>query len=127
MFGTAYTFTIGAGVGVSYDVGDFNITAYFAETMTLIVGDTVFGLGSSVLIRGTVDLVVVSIQVTVEAREALLKATCNAGANETVWGVMQLAYAFEITIAWVIDIDYDATDQTTQNLDGGPCPLPNVV
>jgi len=126
-FGTSYTFTIGVGVGVSYDVGDFNITAYFAETIFLIAGDTIFGLGCSVLIRGTVDLVVISIQVTVEAKEALLKVTCGAGADSTIWGVAQLSYSFDVTIAWVIDIEYDAQIQSSHNFDGGPCPLPDVV
>jgi hypothetical protein len=126
-FGTSYTFTIGVGVGVSYDVGDFNITAYFAETVFLIAGDNIFGLGCSVLIRGTVDLVVISIQVTVEAKEALLKVTCDAGADSSIWGVAQLSYSFDVTIAWVIDIEYDAQIQSSHNFDGGPCPLPDVV
>jgi hypothetical protein len=126
-FGTSYTFTIGAGIGVSYDVGDFNITAYFAETVFLIAGDNIFGLGCSVLIRGTVDLVVVSIEVTVEAKEALLRVDCDAGAHSSIWGVAQLSYSFEVTIAWVIDIEYDAQIQSSHNFDGGPCALPDVL
>jgi hypothetical protein len=126
-FGTSYTFTIGAGIGVSYDVGDFNITAYFAETVFLIAGDNIFGLGCSVLIRGTVDLVVVSIEVTVEAKEALLRVDCDSGAHSSIWGVAQLSYAFDVTIAWVIDIEYDAQIQSSHNFDGGPCALPDVL
>lgn len=126
-FGTSYTFTIGVGIGVSYDVGDFNITAYFAETIFLIAGDNIFGLGCSVLIRGTVDLVVISIEVTVEAKEAILRVDCDAGAHSSIWGVAQLNYSFDVTICWVIDIEYDAQIQTSHNFDGGPCALPDVL
>lgn len=126
-FGTSYTFTIGVGIGVSYDVGDFNITAYFAETIFLIAGDNIFGLGCSVLIRGTVDLVVISIEVTVEAKEAILRVDCDAGAHSSIWGVAQLNYSFDVTICWVIDIEYDAQIQTKHNFDGGPCALPDVL
>ena len=126
-FGTSYTFTIGVGIGVSYDVGDFNITAYFAETVFLIAGDNIFGLGCSVLIRGTVDLVVISIEVTVEAKEAILRVDCDAGAHSSIWGVAQLNYSFDVTICWVIDIEYDAQIQTSHNFDGGPCALPDVL
>jgi hypothetical protein len=49
--GTAWTFQLGFGAGVSADIGIGDLTAYFAETEFLIVGDTIFGLGASVLIR----------------------------------------------------------------------------
>jgi hypothetical protein len=35
--------------------------------------------------------------------------------------------AFEITIAWVIDIEVDYQTEWDENLDGGPCPLPDVL
>jgi hypothetical protein len=123
--GNAWTFQLGVGIGVSFKVGPFGVLAYFAESQFLIAGDNVFGLGMSALIKGSVDLGVVEVDISVEAKIALLKVTC--GADTTIWGVAQVTFAFEVTIAFVIDIEFDAQAEEDQNIDGGPCPLPNVV
>jgi hypothetical protein len=123
--GNAWTFQLGVGVGVDFSIGPFKALAYFAESEFLIAGDTVFGLGASALIKGSVDLEVVEVDISVEAKLALLQVTCGAGS--TVWGVAQVTFALEVTIAFVIDIEFDVQAEEDQNLDGGPCPLPNVV
>jgi hypothetical protein len=123
--GNAWTFQLGVGIGVSFNIGPFEALAYFAESEFLIAGDTVFGLGASALIKGSVDLEVVEVDVSVEAKMALLKVTCGGGT--TIWGVAQVTFAIEVTIAFVIDIEFDVQAEEDQNLDGGPCPLPNVV
>ncbi len=124
--GNAWTFQLGAGVGVSFSAGPFDVTAYYAQSQFLITGDTVFGLGASSLVKGTVDLVVASVSLSIEAKIALLKVTCNAS-DSSIWGVAQVTIAFEISICFVIDIEFDAQAEWTQNLDGGPCALPDVV
>lgn len=126
-FGTALEFLLGFGAGVDFSIGIFSATAYFAETQFLIIGDTVFGLGAGSIIKGTVDLEIVSIEISVEAKVALLSVSCNAGADSTIWGVAQVTFALEITIAFVIDIDFEEQAQIQHALDGGPCPLPDVV
>lgn len=123
--GNAWTFQLGAGVGVEFHIARFNALAYFAETEFLITGDNVFALGASVLIKGSVDLEIVEVDISVEAKMALLKVTC--GPDSTIWGVAQVTFAMEVTIAWVIDIEFDVQAEEDQNLDGGPCPLPSVV
>lgn len=126
-FGTAFVFQLGVGIGIDFNVGPFGATAYYAETQSLIFGDNVFGLGAGSLIKGKVDLVVVDVEISVEAQITLLKVTCNAGANSTIWGVAQVTFALEVTIAFVIDIDFEVKAELDHNLDGGPCPLPDVV
>jgi len=126
-FGTAFIFQIGVGIGVDFSIGPFEATAYYAETQFLITGDTVFGLGAGALIKGSVDLEVVSIDVSVEAKIALLKVSCNGGADSAIWGVAQVTFALEVTIFLVIDIDFEVQSEIDHNLDGGPCPVPDVL
>ncbi|HZU91017.1 MAG TPA: hypothetical protein VE993_17330 [Stellaceae bacterium] len=126
-FGTAIVFQLGVGVGVDFSIGPFSATAYFAETESLITGDNVFGLGAGALIKGTVDLTVVKVSISVETKETLLKVTCNGGADTTIWGVAQVTFALDVTIAFVIDIEFDEKAELDHNLDGGPCALPAVV
>jgi hypothetical protein len=124
-FGTAFEFLLGFGVGVDFKIGPFEASAYFAETQFLITGDTVFGLGAGSIIKGSVDLEVVSIDISVEAKIALLHVDCGGGSS--IYGVAQVTFALEITIAFVIDINFEEQAQIEHNLDGGPCPLPDVV
>ncbi|MDQ6942762.1 MAG: hypothetical protein M3169_09660, partial [Candidatus Eremiobacteraeota bacterium] len=123
--GLSLAFELGVGVGVDFLIGPFEATAYYAQTQFLIFGDNVFGLGAGAIIKGSVDLVVASIDVSVEAKMALLRAECPGGSS--IWGVAQVTFALEITIAFVIDIDFEEQAQLSHNLDGGPCPLPDVL
>ena len=123
--GNAWTFELGVGIGVEFPIPPFKALAYFAETAFLITGDTVFGLGYGLLIKGSVDLGVVEVGISVEAKMALLRVTC--GSESTIWGVAQVTFAFEVTIAFVLDIEFDVQVEEDQNVDGGPCPLPDVV
>jgi len=125
--GTAWTIQIGFGAGISQNIGIGELTAYFAETEFLIVGDTVFGLGAGMLLKGTIDLEIVEVDVSIEAKVALLSVSCNNGNDTTIWGAAQVTIALEITIAWVIDIEVDYQTEWDENLDGGPCPLPDVL
>ena len=45
----------------------------------------------------------------------------------TVWGTAQVTFAVEVTIAFVIDIDFQVQAEWDQNLNGGPCALPDVL
>lgn len=126
--GNTFTLTVGAGVGVSFSVAGFGCKAYFLETMFLIAGDTVLGFGVGLLIKGSIDLEVVSVDVSVEAKMAVLKVvpgpTCPA---TTIFGAAQLTFAVEVTICWIIDIDFEVQTEADQNLNGGPCALPDVL
>ena len=122
----AWTFQLGVGIGVSFSVGPFQAIAYYAQSQFLITGDTVFGLGASSLVKATVDLVVVEASVSIEAKIALLKVTCNVS-DSTIWGAAQVTIAIEISIFFVIDIEFDVQAEWTNNFDGGPCPLPDVL
>ena len=122
----AWTFQLGVGIGVSFSVGPFQAIAYYAQSQFLITGDTVFGLGASSLVKATVDLAVVEASVSIEAKIALLKVTCNVS-DSTIWGAAQVTIAIEISIFFVIDIEFDVQAEWTNNFDGGPCPLPDVL
>ena len=124
--GNAWTFQLGVGIGVSFGVGPFQAIAYYAQSQFLITGDTVFGLGASSLVKATVDLVVVEASVSIEAKIALLKVSCNVS-DSSIWGAAQVTIAIEVSIFFVIDIEFDVQAEWTQNLDGGPCALPDVL
>ena len=124
--GTTFTLTVGAGLGVLLDLKIFKVQAYFLETMFFIVGDTVVGMGVGVLIKGTVDLEVVSVEVSVEAKMAILSVSCG-GPQPTIYGVAQVTFAIDITICWIIDIDFEVQAEYDQNLNGGSCALPDVL
>jgi len=123
--GNSFTFTIGAGIGVSFNLTDaFKVTAYYVNTEFLIIGDTIFGLGVGALLKGSIDLEIISVDVSVEAKMAVLKVTCP---GVTVWGAAQVTFAIEVTIAFVIDINFQVQAEWDQNLNGGPCALPDVL
>ena len=124
--GSFWTFQLGVGVGVSFQAGPFEAIAYYAQSQFLITGDTVFGLGASSLVKGTVDLKIVEVSISIEAKIALLKVSCNVS-DSAIWAAAQVTIAFEISIFFVIDIEFDAQAEWTQNLDGGPCALPDVL
>jgi hypothetical protein len=92
--------------------------------MFFIVGDMVLGFGVGMLIKGSINLEIVSVDVSVEAKMAILKVTCP---GVTIYGAAQVTFAIEITICWVIDIDIEVQAEADQNLNGGPCALPDVL
>jgi hypothetical protein len=122
--GTTLKLTAGLGLGVSFNVAGFGCKAYFLETMFLIAGESVYGFGCGLLIKGSIDLEVVSVDVTVEAKMAILLVTCP---DVTIWGVAQVTFAVEVSICWIIDIDFEVSSEVEQNLNGGPCALPDVL
>jgi hypothetical protein len=122
--GNTFILTVGAGVGVSFKVAGFGCTAYFLETMFLIAGDNVLGFGAGILIKGSIDFEIVCVDVSVEAKMAILKVTCP---DTTIYGVAQVTFAIEVTIAFVIDIDFEVQAEEDQNFNGGPCPLPDIL
>jgi hypothetical protein len=124
--GSFWTVQIGVGVGVSFQAGPFEAIAYYAQSQFIITGDTVFGLGASSLVKGTVDLKIVEVSLSIEAKIALLKVSCNVS-DSAIWAAAQVTIAFEISIFFVIDIEFDAQAEWTQNLDNGPCALPDVL
>jgi hypothetical protein len=126
-FGQAITLTIGAGIGIEGKLGPFKAFLYYAETEFLIFGD-VFGLGVGAILKGSIDFKVISADLSVEAKMAVLKvnpsSTCSA---VTVWADAQFTIAVEVTIAFVIDIDFEVQMEISRNLNGGPCALPDVL
>ena len=126
-FGQVITLTVGAGIGVTFKVSVFNCFAYYVETWFMIFGD-VTGLGEGALLKGSIDLEIVSVDVSIEAKMAVLKVKespfCSA---VTVWGAAQVTFAVDITLCWVIDIDFEVQAEWSHNLNGGPCELPDVL
>jgi hypothetical protein len=123
--GNTFTLTVGAGLGVVINIGIGKVKAYLLETMFFIVGDTVIGFGVGLLIKGSIDLEVISVDVSVEAKMAVLAVPSSSScASLTVYGAAQLTFALDITICWVIDIDFEEQFEYDQKLNSGPCALP---
>jgi hypothetical protein len=126
--GQIVTLKIGAGIGVSFELADsFKVVAYYVETEFLIFGD-VFGLGVGALLKGSIDLEIISVDVSVEAKMAVLKVNTSPSCSAvTVWGAAQVTFAVDVTICWVIDIDFEVQTEWSRNLNGGPCELPDAL
>lgn len=126
--GTTFILTWGAGVGVSFTVGGFGCKAYFLQNQFLVIGDTVVGIGAGIAIKGSIDLKIVDVEVSVETKMAVLIVKKDQNCPDvTVWGAAQITFAVEVTIFWVIDISFEVQAEYDQNLNGGPCPLPDVL
>jgi hypothetical protein len=127
-FGQVITLTVGAGIGVSVKFTDeIKLFVYYVETEFLIFGD-VFGLGVGALLKGSIDLGIVSADVSLEAKLAVLRVDVGPFCSDvTVWGAAQVTLAIDITIAWVIDIDIEFSWEWSRNLNGGPCALPDIL
>lgn len=118
--GTNITITWGAGLGV--DEGVF--TGYIVMTNFVIVGDSL-GLGGGVIAKLSFDFKVIELDAKLEAKEAIVSHDCPPNAT---WGVAKASVAFHVTIALVIDIEFDYEWTWQQKIGGsGTCPLPDVV
>jgi hypothetical protein len=123
---TAVTLQIGGGIGVAFTIVTFKAIAYYASTIFLIVGDTVFGVGASSLLKGSIDLKIVEVDVSIEAKVVLLNISCNVS-DSAIWGVAQVTIAVEISLFFGFDIEFDVQAEWTNNFNGGSCALPDVV
>ena len=122
--GNVFKLTLGLGAGVNIPIGPFKAEAYYFENNYLIVGTNEIGFGVGEEIKATLDLDVASVEIDVEAAAYLVITTCTG--SDTTWLVAQLTIGVDVTIAWVIDIDFEYQMQTQANLNGGPCAAPMV-
>lgn len=122
--GNVFKLTLGVGAGVNIPIGPFKAEAYYFENNYLIIGTNEIGYGVGEEIKATLDLDVASVEIDVEAAAYLIITTC-AG-RDTTWLVAQLTIGVDVTIAWVIDINFEYQMQTQANLNGGPCAAPMV-
>jgi hypothetical protein len=122
--GNVFKFTLGLGIGVQADIGPFKAEAYFFQNDYLVIGTNEIGFGIGEELKASIDLVIASAEVDVEAAALMIQTSCAGGT--ALWLVAQLTIAVDITIAWVIDINFEYQMQMQSNLDGGPCPAPMV-
>lgn len=122
--GNVFKFTLGLGVGVQADIGPFKAEAYYFQNDYLVVGTNEIGFGIGEELKASIDLVVASAEIDVEAAALMIQTSCAGGT--ALWLVAQLTIGVDVTIAWVIDIDFEYQMQMQTNLDGGPCPAPMV-
>lgn len=123
--GNLFKFTLGLGFGVQADIGPFKAEAYYFDNFYFVAGTNEIGFGIGEEIKASIDLGVVSAEIDVEAAALMIVTSCNVS-DTTLWLVAQLTIAVDITIAWVIDINFEYQLQSQTNLDGGPCPAPMV-
>ncbi len=121
--GTNLLLTVGLGTGGDFSIGPYDAEAHFFTNFYLLVEDNTIGLGTGVELKGKVDLDVAEVEVDIEARGLVVQTTCAGGT--TIWLIAQVSCGIDVTIAWVIDIDFEYQAQWQDNLNGGPCPAPN--
>jgi hypothetical protein len=123
--GVIFSLTVMAGVGTGEVFGPFKAIAYIAAGIIGIAGDSVYGLGGTLLIKASVDLVVASASISVDGKLVWLHQSCAAGV--TTWVYARLTVAINLTIAFVIDIDFEEVWEWDDNANGGPCkPIPST-
>jgi hypothetical protein len=66
------------------------------------------------------------VDISIETKIAMLNVSCGAN-DSTIWGVGQVTIAIEISLFFGFDIEFDEQAEWTNNFDGGPCALPDVV
>lgn len=122
--GDMFKFTLGLGVGAGTSIGPFEAKAHFYQNDYLVIGSNEIGLGVGVELKAEIDLEVAKAEVDVEALALMIRNECPP--DSTWWLVGQLTIGVDVTIAWVVDIDFEYQWQLQTNLDGGPCGPPMV-
>jgi hypothetical protein len=131
--GTAVLFQIGIGCGLEGKIGPFKAEGYAAVTGIFVFGD-VSGVGYSELIKVSIDLKIIEVEVTGEGAAVQLNSSCGSGSTlqKTKFSVTQWTVAVEVTIAWVIDIEfeYQSTTHSVSDVSNStlpPCDFPDVL
>jgi hypothetical protein len=101
----------------------FKAKASIVITILGLLGDHSWGIGTGLIIKASLDLVVVEVEVQFESRLMFLKTTCNQGNDETKWGLSQVEIAFDIHIFLVLDISFHDTKEWKTNFNNGPCSM----
>jgi hypothetical protein len=125
-FGTVFVLTVGAGAGIFAENPLFELNMYVVRTMFFITGDNVIGLGTGLIGKGTIDFRIIGLEVTVEAKLAVVKVECPPD-EHNVWLVGVLSIAVEISIFFVFELSIEVEVGFEEEIIEGPCELPNVV
>lgn len=121
--GETFKFTLGVGFGLEFEVAKFKAKGYVFQNDYLIVGRNEIGFGVGLELKASIDLAeALTAEIDVEGLASVIHTQCPAG--KAMWLVTQLTIGVDITIAWIIDIDFEFQLQGQSNLDGGPCPAP---
>ena len=125
--GNSIEFKLGAGIGIGFKVGVFEAEAYYAMTQYLATVPNGFGIGAGMILKGEINLVIISVGLSVEAQIGLLREKCDSKAPgaTTLFGVAQVTIAVEVHIFLLIDIEVGYQVEWVTNLDGGPCDNPS--
>jgi len=123
--GVIFSLTAMAGVGTGEVFGPFKAIAYIAAGIIGIAGSQVLGLGGTLLIKASIDLVVASASISLDGKLVWLRQTCSAGV--TTWVYARLTIAIDITLVFVLDIKFEEAWEWDDNANGGPCtPIPST-
>jgi hypothetical protein len=93
-----------------------------------VLGTNLWGLGAGLLLKGVVDFKVVKLQLTSELKGLQLSQSCvwQNKPTSSIWLVLQATISFDITIFYVINIDFSVQFQSVKYQDNGHCPLPQL-
>ena len=118
---------VGAGWGLSFSVAGFDAYAFGVLALVIITGANTFGIGAAIILRGHVDLHIISITLTSELKGFQVSQTCGVNnKNKSVWLVAQATISLNVSIFLVINVGFSVQYQWIKFQDNGTCPLPEL-
>ena len=119
---------VGAGWGLDFSIGGFGAYAFAVLALVIIAGANTFGIGAAIILRGSIDLKILTIELTSELKGVEIWQSCtfNEKDDKSVWLVAQATISIDITIFFIVDIEFSVQYQWVKFQDNDHCPLPQL-
>jgi hypothetical protein len=118
---------VGAGWGLSFSVAGFDAYAFGVLALVIITGANSFGIGAAIILRGHIDLRIISVTLTSELKGFQVSQSCGKdNKNKSVWLVAQATISLNVSIFLVVNIGFSVQYQWIKFQDNGICTLPEL-
>ena len=117
---------VGAGWGLDFSIGGFKAYAFAVLALVIIAGANTFGIGAAIILRGSIDLKILTITLTSELKGMQVSQSCTDTKEKSVWLVAQATISVDITIFLVVDIGFSVQYQWVKFQDNDHCKLPQL-
>ncbi|KAK4213934.1 hypothetical protein QBC37DRAFT_162207 [Rhypophila decipiens] len=131
--GNVVRMTIGAGIGVAFQVGPFGASAYYTQSQSIIISKELYGVAATCVLKVHVSLVVATADLMLEARLGLIGGPCRGeihdghpNKEDTIYVYAQVRIALHVSIFMVINVSVDETAEWENNMNKGPCLLKDM-
>ncbi|KAH0539022.1 hypothetical protein FGG08_004416 [Glutinoglossum americanum] len=122
--GTTMDFSLGVGIGVSFQVGVFGASAYYSQTQTIMANDHGgWGVTATSAIKAHVDILVAQADLFLEATLMLTGGKCPRDGENTIWAWAQVTIALDVSIFWVVNVHVHEQAEWSSRLKGNVCEL----